>query len=62
MKERTANNIHTAYHEEAKTHQRLLMFAKKAEEEDMPQRAHLFRTVAVAEGFMPGNILRCLNP
>jgi rubrerythrin len=50
MKERTANNVHTAFVEEAKAHQRLLMFAKKAEEEDLPQIAHLFRAVAVAEG------------
>ncbi len=39
MKERTANNVHTAFVEEAKAHQRLLMFAKKAEEVDLPQRA-----------------------
>jgi len=32
MEERTANNIHTAFIEEAKARQRLLMFAKKAEE------------------------------
>ena len=50
MKERTANNVYTAYIEEAKAHQRLLMFAEKAEEEDLPQIAHLFRTVAAAEG------------
>lgn len=50
MKERTATNVHTAFVEEAKAHQRLLMFAKKAEEEDLPQIAHLFRAVATAEG------------
>ncbi|UCC34088.1 MAG: rubrerythrin family protein [Candidatus Bathyarchaeota archaeon] len=50
MKERTANNVHTAFVEEAKAHQRLLMFAKKAEEEKLPQIAHLFRAVAAAEG------------
>jgi len=50
MKERTANNVHTAFVEEAKAHQRLLMFAKKTEEEDLPQIAHLFRAVATAEG------------
>jgi rubrerythrin len=50
MKERTASNAHTAFIEEAKAHQRLLMFAKKAEEEDLPQIAHLFRAVATAEG------------
>lgn len=50
MKERTAKNIHTAFVEEAKAHQRLLMFAKRAEKEGLPQIAHLFRAVAAAEG------------
>ena len=30
LKERTANNVHTAFVGEAKAHQRLLMFAEKA--------------------------------
>jgi len=50
LKERTANNVHTAFVEEAKAHQRLLMFAEKAEKEVLPQIAHLFRAVAAAEG------------
>lgn len=50
MKDRTARNMHTAFVEEAKAHERLLMFAKKAEEEELPQIAHLFRAVAAAEG------------
>jgi rubrerythrin len=50
LKERTATNVHTAFVGEAKAYQRLLMFAKKAEEEDLPQIAHLFRAVATAEG------------
>jgi rubrerythrin len=50
MKERTASNVHVAFVEEAKAHQRLLMFAKKAEDEELPQIAHLFRAVATAEG------------
>lgn len=29
LKERTANNVHTAFVEEAKAHQRLSMFAEK---------------------------------
>lgn len=49
LKERTANNVHTAFVEEAKAHQRLLMFAEKAEHEELPQIAHLFRAVAAAE-------------
>ena len=50
MKERTANNVHDAFVGEAKAYQRLLMFARKAEEENFPQIAHLFRAVAAAEG------------
>jgi rubrerythrin len=50
MKERTANNVHEAFVGEAKAYQRLLMFAKKAKEEELPQIAHLFRAVATAEG------------
>jgi rubrerythrin len=50
LKERTANNVHTAFVGEAKAYQRLLMFAKKADEEDLPQIAHLFRAVSAAEG------------
>lgn len=50
MKERTASNVHEAFVGEANAYQRLLMFAKKAEEEELPQIAHLFRAVAAAEG------------
>ncbi len=50
MKQRTSTNVHTAFVEEAKAYQRLLMFAGKAGEEDLPQIAHLFRAVAAAEG------------
>ena len=50
LKERTANNVHAVFIEESKAHQRLLMFARRAEEEDLPQIAHLFRAVAAAEG------------
>lgn len=49
LKERTANNVHTAFVEEAKANQRLLTFAKKADEEGLSQIAHLFRAVAAAE-------------
>jgi len=50
LKEKTATNVHTAFVGEAKAYQRLLMFAKKAEDEGLPQIAHLFRAVATAEG------------
>ncbi len=44
MKERTANNVHEAFVGEAKAYQRLLMFAKKAEQEELPQIAHLVQS------------------
>ena len=50
MKERTANNVHDAFVGEAKAYQRLLMFARKAEQDNFPQIAKLFRAVATAEG------------
>ena len=50
MKERTANNVHDAFVGEAKAYQRLLMFGRKAEQENFAQIAHLFRAVAAAEG------------
>jgi len=50
LKEGTAENVHVAFVGEAKANQRLLMFAKRAEQEDLPQIAHLFRAVAAAEG------------
>ncbi len=50
MKDRTANNVHDAFVGEAKAYQRLLMFAQKADQESLPQIAHLFRAVAAAEG------------
>jgi len=50
MEERTADNVHSAFVEEAKAHERLLMFALGAEEERFPRIAHLFRAVAASEG------------
>ena len=50
LKERTANNVHTAFVGEAKAQQRLLMYAKRAEQEDLPLIAHLFRAVAATAG------------
>jgi len=49
LKDKTATNVHTAFVGEAKAHQRLLMFAEKAEREELSQIAHLFRAVASAE-------------
>ena len=52
LKERTANNVHATFVEEAKAAVRLLLFAERAESEGLPQIASLFRAVAVgvAEG------------
>ncbi len=50
MEDRTANNVHRAFVEETKAHERLLMFSLGAEEEGLPQIAHLFRAVAASEG------------
>lgn len=41
--------MHRAFIEEAKAHQRLLMFAEKAEKEDLSQIGHLFKAIAAAE-------------
>jgi rubrerythrin len=49
MKERTKKNVHDAFVGEAKAHQRLLAFAKKADDEGLPVIGKLFRAVAASE-------------
>ena len=49
MKEKTKENIYKAFVGEAKAYFRLLAYAQKAEEEDVPQIALLFRAIAEAE-------------
>ena len=49
MKEKTAENVKKAFVGEAKAYFRLLAFAEKADEEDVPQIALLFRAIAEAE-------------
>lgn len=49
MKEKTRENIYKAFIGEAKAYFRLLAYAEKAEEEEVPQIALLFRAVAEAE-------------
>lgn len=49
MKKRTKDNIYKAFIGEAKAYFRLLAYAEKAEEEDVPQIALLFRAIADAE-------------
>ena len=47
MKESTATNIHIVFVGEANArHQRLLLYAQKAEKEGLPQIAPLFRAVS----------------
>jgi rubrerythrin len=49
MNERTADNVHKAYTEEAKAHVRILKYAERAEGDGFPQIAHMFRAVAASE-------------
>ena len=49
MKERTKENVYRAFIGEAKAYFRLLTYAEKAEEEEVPQIALLFRAIADAE-------------
>jgi len=49
MKKKTTENVKAAFIGEAKAYFRLLAYAKKAEEEDIPQIALLFRSIADAE-------------
>jgi len=49
MKKKTKENVYTAFIGEAKAYFRLLAYAEKAEEEDVPQIALLFRAIAEAE-------------
>ncbi len=50
MKEKTAKNVHDAFVGEAKAYQRLIAYAEKANKEELPQIAHLFRAIAASEG------------
>ncbi|MBI9085098.1 MAG: rubrerythrin family protein [Desulfobacterales bacterium] len=49
MKERTRDNIYKAFVGEAKAYFRLLAYAEKADEEELPQISMLFRAIADAE-------------
>lgn len=49
MQEKTEKNIYDAFVGEAKAYFRLLAYADKADEEDLPQVALLFRAIAEAE-------------
>jgi rubrerythrin len=49
VKEKTQANVFKAFEGEAKAYFRLLAYADKADEEDLPQIALLFRAIAEAE-------------
>lgn len=49
MKQKTTENIYTAFIGEAKAYFRLLAYAEQAKQEDVPQIALLFRAIADAE-------------
>jgi rubrerythrin len=49
MKSKTSENIYKAFIGEAKAYFRLLAYAERADEEDVPQIALLFRAIAEAE-------------
>ncbi|MEE4113820.1 MAG: rubrerythrin family protein [Desulfobacteraceae bacterium] len=49
MQPKTKDNVYKAFIGEAKAYFRLLAYAEKADEEDVPQVALLFRAVAEAE-------------
>lgn len=61
MGNKTQSNVHTAFVGEAKAYHRLLAFARRAEEENYPQVARLFRAVAAAEGVHAERHLRLLG-
>ena len=58
---KTLKNLKTGFVAESQAHQRNLAFAMKAEQEDLPQVAKLFRAVAEAEGVHAYHHLRLLG-
>ncbi len=58
---RTLKNLKDGFVAESQAHQRNLAFAIKAEQEDYPQMARLFRAIAEAEGIHAFNHLRLLG-
>jgi rubrerythrin len=58
---RTLQNLKAGFIGEAQAHQRNLAFAMKAEEEELPQIAKLFRAIAEAEAVHAFNHLRFLG-
>ena len=61
MDERLKEVFHKVYEGEAKAALRLRIFAKKAEQEDLPQMAKLFRVIAFSEEIHGEQALRMLR-
>jgi len=61
MDERLKEAFYKVYEGEAKAALRLKLFAKKAEEEDLPQIAKLFRVIAFSEEIHGERALRMLR-
>ena len=61
MDERLKEAFHKIYEGEAKAALRLKIFAKKAEQEDLPQIAELFRVIAFSEEIHGERALRMLR-
>ncbi len=61
MDEKLKEAFHKIYEGEAKASLRLKIFAKKAEQEDLPQIARLFRVIAFSEEIHGERALRMLR-
>ena len=61
MEEKLKEVFHKIYEAEAKAALRLKIFAKKAEQEDLPQIAQLFRVIAFSEEIHGERALRMLR-
>jgi len=61
MDERLKEAFHKIYEGEAKAALRLKIFAKKAEQEELPQMARLFRVIAFSEEIHGERALRMLR-
>jgi rubrerythrin len=61
MDERLKEAFHKIYEGEAKALLRLTLFAKRAEQEELPQMAKLFRVIAFSEEIHGGRALQTLR-
>jgi rubrerythrin len=58
---KTTDNLKTAFAGEAQANRKYLAFARKADEEGLPQIARLFRAAAAAEAIHANNHLKALD-